>query len=155
LTRVPALAPAPDLAPPAILPRPRRLFAFGRRRLLFRRRRGRRIPRAPRFGRFRRCVPPLRLLPRAEMIAHQARDDLLRVRVREEPPRERQVPRIHRPARERIREERDDVMLLPRLELARRRELLLDRPDLVREPQDVERPDVLRSDDRDRRPRPP
>ena len=71
--------------------------------------------------------------------------------MREQAAREREVVRVRRLARERVGEERDEVGLGARLELARRRELLLDRADLVREPEQVEVADVLRPDERDRR----
>ena len=75
--------------------------------------------------------------------------------VGEEPPRERRSSGCDRALRERVDEHRDEVGLRARLELARGRELALDRPNLVGEAKDVEVADVLRPDERDRRPGPP
>ena len=85
------------------------------------------------------------------MIAQQAGDDLLRVDVGQEPPREREIVRMHRARAERVDEQLHEVRLRARLELARGGELLLDGADLVGEAEEVEAADVLRRDERDRR----
>src|ERR1019366_7127236 len=90
---------------------------------------------------------------RAQVVAEEAGEDALGLVVVEEAPRQREVIGVRRPRGERLDEELEDVHLGARLELARARELPLDRPDLVRQPEEIEIADVLRPDDRDRRAR--